>query len=180
MAEDVLLRPSFRDRIPKLPSIRPAQPMRLNRSMISLLPSLHPLFFARVLLPSRRPKTHKTGRPRFPRACALADAGKGGNRKPPPMHRKRTSSLLRLSSDASHVRRGGGAPGVCALPFPAREICLYILYQKNGKCGGIFPFTTTRASSLRRTSVSYLQLCNITKKWKCGNGVTVYERAAGI
>ncbi len=89
MAEDVLLRPSFRDRIPKLPSIRPAQPLRLNRSMISLRSSLHPLFFARVLLPSRRPKTHKTGRPHFPRACALADTGKGGKRKPPPVHRMR-------------------------------------------------------------------------------------------
>ena len=31
--------------------------------------------------------------------------------------------FLRLSSDASHVRRDGGALGDRALPFPAREIC---------------------------------------------------------
>ena len=74
---------------------------------------------------------------------------RGGKRKPPPMHqmrrlrepgkihqRRRNCSaravtlllrlsvkFLRLSSDASHVRRDGGALGDRALPFPAREIC---------------------------------------------------------
>ena len=107
---------------------------------------LHPLFFLQwVLLPSRRPKTHKTGSASFPPGLRpFPDIGGSRKRKPPPMHRMRRLrepgkmqrrrlncivravtllcvfplEFLRLPSDASHVRRSGGR-GATALPKAA-------------------------------------------------------------